>query len=249
MKKSRKGGCTQGCGGSSKLISSPLLMLRANVFLASLVFMVAALPALAGEYAVLASGRRIYADRHELSGDLVRLYNKNGVTELPASVVEAFEVEDYVPPPAAPAPEPQPSSGSKPPEPKTQDPKTLIRAAAQRSDAPPAFGTLMQSVAKVESGFNPKAVSPKGAIGVMQLMPDTARRLGADPHDTEQNIDAGAKLLRELLQKYDGDVVKALAAYNAGEAAVDRFQGVPPYSETQHYVNKVVRDYIRNGGQ
>ena len=58
-----------------------------------------------------------------------------------------------------------------------------------------------------------------------------------------------ARSLRELLQKYDGDVVKALAAYNAGEAAVDRFQGVPPYSETQHYVNSVVRDYIRNGGQ
>lgn len=207
-------------------------------------------PAFAGEYAILASGRRIHADRHEVSGDVLRLYSKNGVTELPASAVQAFEVEDYVPPPVVAAPEPPPPSVSKlPPEPKTQDPKTLIRAAAQRSDAPPAFGTLMQSVAKVESGFNPKAVSPKGAIGVMQLMPDTARRLGADPHDPEQNIDAGAKLLRELLQKYDGDVVKALAAYNAGEAAVDRFQGVPPYSETQQYVNKVVRDYIRNGGQ
>jgi hypothetical protein len=224
-------------------------MLRANVFLTGSIFIVASLPALAGEYAVLASGRRIHADRHELSGDVVRLYNKNGVTELPASAVEAFEVEDYVAPPVTAAPEPPPPSEPKPPEPRIQDPKALIRAAAKRSDAPPAFGTLMQSVAKVESGFNPKAVSPKGAIGVMQLMPDTARRLGADPQDLEQNIDAGAKLLRDLLQKYDGDVVKALAAYNAGEAAVDRFQGVPPFSETQHYVNKVVRDYIRNGGQ
>jgi soluble lytic murein transglycosylase-like protein len=169
---------------------------------------------------------------------------------LPASAVESFEVEDYVPPPEPPPAESKPLvEAPKPPEPRIQDPKALIRAAAQRSDVPPAFGTLMQSVAKVESGFNPKAVSPKGAIGVMQLMPDTAKRLGADPSDLEQNIDAGAKLLRELLQKYDGDVVKALAAYNAGEAAVDRFQGVPPYSETQHYVNSVVRDYIRNGGQ
>jgi hypothetical protein len=217
---------------------------------ALLILTVSAFPAFAGEYAVLASGRRIHADRHELLGDVVRLYNKSGVTELPASAVESFEVEDYVPPPEPPPAESKPLVETpKPPEPKIQDPKALIRAAAQRSDVPPAFGTLMQSVAKVESGFNPKAVSPKGAIGVMQLMPDTAKRLGADPSDLEQNIDAGAKLLRELLQKYDGDVVKALAAYNAGEAAVDRFQGVPPYSETQHYVNSVVRDYIRNGGQ
>ena len=208
------------------------------------------LPALAGEYAVLASGRRIHADRHELFGDVVRLYDKSGVTELPASAVESFEVEDYVPPPEPPPADIKPGvEAPKPPEPKIQDPKVLIRAAAERSNISPAFGTLMQSVAKVESGFNPKAVSPKGAIGVMQLMPDTAKRLGADPTDPEQNIDAGAKLLRELLQKYDGDVVKALAAYNAGEAAVDRYQGVPPYSETQHYVNSVVRDYIRNGGQ
>jgi hypothetical protein len=217
---------------------------------ALLILTITAFPAFAGEYAVLASGRRIHADRHELLGDVVRLYNKSGVTELPASAVESFEVEDYVPPPEPPPAESKPLvEAPKPPEPRIQDPKALIRAAAQRSDVPPAFGTLMQSVAKVESGFNPKAVSPKGAIGVMQLMPDTAKRLGADPSDLEQNIDAGAKLLRELLQKYDGDVVKALAAYNAGEAAVDRFQGVPPYSETQHYVNSVVRDYIRNGGQ
>src|SRR5580704_228004 len=217
---------------------------------ALLILTITAFPAFAGEYAVLASGRRIHADRHELLGDVVRLYNKSGVTELPASAVESFEVEDYDPPPEPPPAESKPLvEAPKPPEPRIQDPKALIRAAAQRSDVPPAFGTLMQSVAKVESGFNPKAVSPKGAIGVMQLMPDTAKRLGADPSDLEQNIDAGAKLLRELLQKYDGDVVKALAAYNAGEAAVDRFQGVPPYSETQHYVNSVVRDYIRNGGQ
>lgn len=225
-------------------------MLFPRTLRSTLILVLAAAPAFAGEYAVLASGRRIHADRHEVSGDVLRLYNKNGVTELPTSAVEAFEMEDYVPPPVAESVEQKPIvDAPKLPESKIQDPKILIRAAAQRSDAPAAFGTLMQSVAKVESGFNPKAVSPKGAIGVMQLMPDTARRLGADPHDPEQNIDAGAKLLRELLQKYDGDVVKALAAYNAGEAAVDRFQGVPPYSETQHYVNKVVRDYIRNGGQ
>jgi hypothetical protein len=229
------------------------------MFRASFILVFAAVPALAGEYAVLASGLRLHADRHEISGEVVRLYDKEGVTELPASVITAFEQEDYVaPPPPAPVPlaaaAPVEEKAAKPPEPQVpasreEDPKALIRAAAQRSGLPAAFETLMQSVAKVESAYDPHAVSPKGAIGVMQLMPDTARRLGADPNDLEQNIDAGARLLRDLLAKYGGDVAKALAAYNAGEAAVDRFQGVPPYSETQQYVNKVVRDYIRNGGQ
>jgi soluble lytic murein transglycosylase-like protein len=215
-----------------------------------LILAFAAAPVVAGEYAVLASGLRLHADRHESSGEAVRLYDKEGVTVLPASAIVAFEQEDYVAPPApAPPPAQTEEKAAKLPEPKVEDPKALIRAAAQRSGLPAAFETLVQSVAKVESAYDPHAISPKGAIGVMQLMPDTARRLGADPHDPEQNIDAGARLLRELLAKYGGDVVKALAAYNAGEAAVDRFQGVPPYSETQQYVNKVVRDYIRNGGQ
>ncbi|MEI9813978.1 MAG: lytic transglycosylase domain-containing protein [Acidobacteriota bacterium] len=84
-------------------------------------------------------------------------------------------------------------------------------------------------MAKVESAFQTKAVSPKGAIGVMQLMPATAKAMGANPHDMQENIDAGTRLLRDLLVKYDGDVVKALAAYNAGSGAVDRYKGLPPY--------------------
>ena len=83
----------------------------------------------------------------------------------------------------------------------------------------------------------------------MQLMPATARELAADPHDTEQNIDAGARLLRELLIKYDGNVVKALSAYNAGAGAVDRYRGMPPYVETQNYVDKVIRAYVKEGGK
>ena len=83
----------------------------------------------------------------------------------------------------------------------------------------------------------------------MQLMPGTARELGADPRDTAQNIDAGTRLLRELLLKYDGDVVKALAAYNAGAGAVDKYQGLPPYSETRWYVKKVIDAYQKAGGQ
>lgn len=208
---------------------------------------VAALPtftltAFGGEYAVLSSGSRIHVDRHEAAGESIKLYSSGGVIELPASAIASFEQDDYVPPPppveaAAPIPTPKPA--------RPIDPRATLKAAAARSGLPGAF---VESVAKTESGFDPKAVSSKGAIGVMQLMPETARALGADPSDPEQNIDAGTRLLRELLIKYGGDVSKALAAYNAGEKAVDHYHGVPPFSETQHYVNKVVNDYLRAGG-
>jgi hypothetical protein len=201
-----------------------------------------AMPAAAGEFAVLSSGFRIHADRHERDGRVVRLYTKEGVTELPASAVTAFEEEDYTPPPPTP-PTPEPVM---PPPPMQPNPKTLLRNAAVKSGLPPEF---VESVAKVESAMRPDAVSPKGAIGVMQLMPSTAHALAADPKDPEQNIDAGTRLLRELLIKYDGDVVKALAAYNAGSGAVDRYQGLPPYPETQNYVNKVIRNYRQAGAR
>ena len=98
----------------------------------------------------------------------------------------------------------------------------------------------------MESGYQQKARSSQGAIGVMQLMPSTARYLGADPSDAAQNIDAGTRLLRTLLLKYEGNpnqLALALAAYNAGPGAVDRFGGVPPYVETRRYVDKVIRRF------
>lgn len=204
-------------------------------------------PAFAGESVLLNTGMRLHVDRHEEAGAVARLYRGETVTELPLTVIAAFEPDEVVPPtpaavPAAAPPGPPAASTAGPAAP---DPRTMVRDAAARAGLPSAF---VESVAKTESGFDPAAVSPKGALGVMQLMPVTAKALGADPHDPAQNIDAGARLLRELLLKYNGDVVKALAAYNAGEAAVDRYQGVPPYPETQHYVNTVVRDYLNHSG-
>ena len=201
------------------------------------------MPAMAGEYAVLSSGARIHIERHEIerSSDVIRLYTKDGFTELPANAVTGFEEDDYVPPPPNPPPDPPVAVPAARP-----DPKTLLRDAAIRYVLPPAF---VESVAKIESAMRLDAVSPKGAVGVMQLMPATARALAADPNDAAQNIDAGTRLLRELLIRYDGDVVKALAAYNAGAGAVDRYQGLPPFPETQDYVNKVIRQYQKNGGQ
>jgi soluble lytic murein transglycosylase-like protein len=184
-------------------------------------------------------------DRHEISNGMVRLFTLDGVTELPASVITAFEAEEYVPPPPAPPPPavvPAPVPVAKA---KIHDPKTLVREAAVRNGLPPAF---VESVARVESGMRQSAISPKGATGVMQLMPGTAKLLAADEKDMEQNIDAGTRLLRELLVKYDGDVVKALAAYNAGEGAVDKYRGLPPFRETQEYVNKVINKYQQAGG-
>ena len=200
----------------------------------------AAFPACAGEYAVLTNGFRIHAERHESEGASVRLYNLDGVTEMPAASVASFEAEDYTAPPAPLMP---PKVDAPLP---VSDARTLVRDAARRTGLPPE---LVESVARVESGLRPEAVSPKGALGVMQLMPATAQALAADPRNNAQNIDAGARLLRELLLKYNGDVVKALSAYNAGAGAVDRYRGMPPYSETQDYVDKVIRTYVKTGAR
>ncbi|HTD44529.1 MAG TPA: lytic transglycosylase domain-containing protein [Bryobacteraceae bacterium] len=209
-----------------------------SFFRALILVEMAAASALAGEYAVLSTGFRIHADHHERDAGFVRLFDNDGVTELPAGSVVAFEPEEFVAPPPAPpmveAPLP------------ALDSRTLVHDAAVRTGLPPAF---VESVARVESAMRPQAVSPKGAVGVMQLMPSTARALSADPRDPAQNIDAGARLLRDLLIKYDGDVVKALSAYNAGAGAVDRYRGMPPYAETQNYVDKVIRTYLQAGGR
>ncbi len=101
-------------------------------------------------------------------------------------------------------------------------------------------GDLIKAVAMVESGFDPHAVSPKGALGLMQLMPAVARQYGVkNPYDPHQNLRGGATHLGSLLDRYDGDLRLALAAYNAGSGAVKRYRGVPPYRETRNYIRKV----------
>jgi len=114
-----------------------------------------------------------------------------------------------------------------------------IRAAAERYSLPEA---LISAVIRVESGFNPKAVSRKGARGLMQLMPSTANLLGVrNSFDPGENIDGGARHLRALVERFSYDVPLALAAYNAGEQAVVSYRGIPPYPETQDYVTRVLR--------
>ncbi len=192
-----------------------------------------ALPVIAGEQVMLTNGFRLYADRHDFASGMVRLYTGTSVTEFPAPLVAGFEVEDYVAPP-----QPVPAS---PAVPQVADPKTLVTEAAIRNGLEPE---LLHSVAAIESGYRQQAVSGKGAVGIMQLMPATARELQADASDPEQNVNAGARYLRQLLLKYMDDpyqLRKALAAYNAGPAAVDRYGGIPPYPETEQYVRKVLQ--------
>jgi soluble lytic murein transglycosylase-like protein len=202
--------------------------------------------AFAGEYAVLASGSMLRVDRHEISGGKVRLYNADGYIEMDAAAVRGFEAEEYVPPapaPATPAPVAKPDNAAG--RQAEACPTKLADAAADKYGLP---RRLVRSVISTESDFQPQAVSPKGAIGLMQLTPATAEALGADPRDPAQNVDAGTRYLRDLLEKYDGGLWHALAAYNAGPGAVDKYQGVPPYRETINYVGKIDRDLKKAGG-
>ena len=201
-------------------------------------------PLWAGEYVVLSTGFRIHADRHEIAGGMARIYSGAGVAEMPATAIAAYEPEETIP-----AAAPEPAAAPPPPAaPIHSDaPADLAVEVAKKYGLPESF---VASVMKAESAFQPAARSPKGAIGLMQLMPETARTLGVDPHDPHQNADGGAQYLRQLLAKYENEpnqVLLALAAYNAGPAAVERWHGVPPYRETREYILRVLKDWEKTG--
>ncbi len=121
----------------------------------------------------------------------------------------------------------------------------LVREAADRHRVDPA---LVRAVIETESNWNPAARSRKGALGLMQLIPTTAQRFGVnDAYNPQQNVDAGVRYLKVLLERYNGNLDLALAAYNAGEGAVDRAHGIPSYRETRNYVQKVQNAYFRPG--
>lgn len=185
-----------------------------------------AAPAARADYAVLRSGLRLHIAGYERVRDSVRLAVAGGAVEMPASDLVAVEPEDaFQPLPPAPASSNAPYG-------------KLIHAAAQKHGVDE---TLITRVIAVESNFNPRAVSRKRALGLMQLLPQTAARYAvADVFDPAENIDAGTRYLKDLLERYRGNLPLALAAYNAGPEAVDRYGGLPPFSETQNYVRRII---------
>ena len=182
-------------------------------------------PAALADYAVLRSGARLHVTSYELDGDRVRLAVPGGHVEISASELIDVEPEDIFPAPP-PAHADFAVRYSK-----------FIRAAAQKHGVDEK---LVVQVIAAESNFNAQAVSRKRALGLMQLLRQTAARYAVvNVFDPAQNIDAGTHYLKDLLDRYHGNVRLALAAYNAGPEMVDRYGGVPPFPETQNYVKQI----------
>lgn len=182
--------------------------------------------------AVLRNGFSIRHQRSEQRNDgITRLYVAGeDFVDVPTAQIASFETEEL-------PPEPTPA---------TPAPPTIPQLVDLASDKHQLDADFIRSVIRAESGFNLRALSPKGAQGLMQLMPETANKLGVkDAFEPGANIDAGTQYLRELLLQYHGDVAKALAAYNAGPHRVDQYHGVPPYRETRAYVRRIINDYNR----
>ena len=190
----------------------------------------------AAELANLRNGFSLRHDHHEVVGATTRLYMSadpaGGFVDVPTD-----QIEDYEPAP------PDPSDATAAPAKPAADLKAIVAEISARNKIDADF---IASVISAESANNPHAVSPKGAQGLMQLMPGTASKLGVkDSFDPEANVDGGVRYLRQLLELYHYDVAKALAAYNAGPQRVDQYKGVPPYRETHAYVARIIRDYNR----
>jgi soluble lytic murein transglycosylase-like protein len=215
----------------------------------------------AADLAILRNGNSIRHERRQVVGSVTRLYlsdSTSGYIEIPTSEIERFEVDTAPPPQAKPPvanaqPTVPPRVTAAPPVatmPQHTAPVLdraalgqLVNGAGERNQIDPDF---INSVIRVESGFNSRAVSKKGAQGLMQLMPQTASQLGVtNSFDPKANVEGGTKYLRELLEKYNYDVVKTLAAYNAGPQRVEQYHGVPPYYETRAYIARIIRDFNR----
>jgi soluble lytic murein transglycosylase-like protein len=207
-----------------------------------------AAPCSAADSAVLRNGFAIRHERRQVIGTITRLYtsaDNSSFVDIPTAEIDHFEA---LPAEAAPLAPKEDAAGSRP---KLQTPAKAVQRPVDLNEVvEAASGTyhldpdLVNSVIRAESGFNVRAVSPKGAQGLMQLMPRTASELGVqNVFDPQANVEGGTRYLRELLERYNFDLVKALAAYNAGPRRVEQYGGVPPYYETKVYVARIVRDY------
>ena len=218
-------------------VSWPLVAQRRWGVLA-LPFLLALLaaPSACAEYIVLRTGERLHVTGYQLLGDKYRLQLQGGWVDVQTADVVKIEPEEIFFTPVVPDPPAAPPSA--PPY------RELVAAAASRYGVD---AELISSVIEVESHFDSKAISPKNARGLMQLLPETAARFGVkDIFDPQENIDAGTRYLKELLQLYNNNLTLALAAYNAGPEKVQKYGSVPPYRETVSYVNQVKRKYQKS---
>jgi hypothetical protein len=197
-----------------------------------------ALSSSAADSAILRNGFSIRHQRREIIGSITRLYidgDQSSFVDIPTAEIDHFESI-----PEAPTPHTEPERAAA----AMSHPFDLTQAVTDASGTYQLDPDLVTSVIRAESGFNVRAVSPKGAQGLMQLMPQTASQLGVrNAFDPQANVEAGARYLRQLLERYNFDLVKALAAYNAGPQRIDQYNGVPPYYETRAYVARIVRDF------
>jgi soluble lytic murein transglycosylase-like protein len=216
--------------------------------LLGLALLIGQVSASAAEVAVLRNGASISFVRKEEIGSVTRLYISGGFMDVATADIASFTQDDdpLFPAVTEAAPGAPQSALPKTAAPPAQqaapvDLAEVVREASDRYQLDPDF---VSSVIKAESNFKPHAVSPKGAQGLMQLMPTTAAQLGVkDPFDPRANVEAGTAHLSSLLDQYHNDPIKALAAYNAGAHRVQQYHGVPPYRETRAYVSKIVRDF------
>jgi soluble lytic murein transglycosylase-like protein len=215
----------------------------ARVLIANLAIMAWAVPSFASQDAVLRNGFSIRHERRTVIGTVTRLFvNADGSSfvDIPTEQIEHFE---DAPAEIKLSTAAENHAGSHPNSLPVVDLNQVVSAASGRYRLDP---DLVNSVIRAESGFNVRAVSRKGAQGLMQLMPGTASQLGVpNAFDPKENVEGGTKYLRELLERYNFDLVKALAAYNAGPHRVEQYGGVPPYYETRAYVARIVRDFNR----
>jgi hypothetical protein len=212
-----------------------------------LLFAATALPCSAADTAVLRNGFSIRHERRRVIGTITRLYidgDDSSFVDIPTAEIDHFEALPAESSPREPGQAKNDPAQSQSPAQRFQsstDLNEVVRAASGTYHLDP---DLVSSVIRAESGFNVRAVSPKGAQGLMQLMPQTASQLGVqNAFDPQANVEGGARYLRELLERYDFDLIKALAAYNAGPQRVEQYGGVPPYYETKAYVARIVRDF------
>jgi soluble lytic murein transglycosylase-like protein len=202
---------------------------------------IVAFPSFAAESAVLRNGFSIRYERKQDMGIITRLYvsaDGSSFVDVPTAEIDHIEAAGDDANLAVRKPASQPGDNE------TTSPVDLSGLVVSASGAYRLDPDLVNSVISAESGFNVRAVSPKGARGLMQLMPQTASQLGVqNTFDPQANVEGGTRYLRELLERYHFDLIKALAAYNAGPERVEQYGGVPPYHETKAYVARIVRDY------